>query len=161
MATADPHSAPRSGRDPILDLSTLIADRPPIRIDGATYHIRAPDELTLAESHQFTRWGKEVEALSKDRDRLPELETLLRVIARAAVADVPDEVFGRLSPSQHLSIVELFTVLLLGRRSRLTGAVVSAARQTGPSSSRASSTPTAATPAGGSTAPRRRSSGRM
>jgi hypothetical protein len=138
--------------DPILDLSTLIADRPPLRIDGKTYHLKSPDELSLAESHKFTRWGKELEELGGVPDKLDELEVLVCIVSRAALADVPDEVYVRLSPSQHLSIVEVFTVLLLGRRSRLTGAVISAAgRQTGPNSSRASNTSMAATQGGGST----------
>jgi len=155
MATTDPDA-------PILDLSTLIADRRPIRIDGATYHLRAPDELTLAEQHRFTRWGGEIEALGKDPDRDAELQALLPEVSRAALADVPDDVHAKLLPGHHLSIVEVFTVLLLGRRSRLTGAVLSAANpSTGPSSSRGSSTSMAATPDGGSTAPRSSSSGPM
>lgn len=164
MVTADPNPTPRSGQaadrpgSPILDLSTLIADRPPLRIDGTIYHLRSPEELTLAESHQFSKWGKELEALGKEPDRLRELEDLLRVVSRAALGDVPGDVFGRLSPSQHLSIVELFTVLLLGRRARLAGAVVSA-RLTGENSSRASSGRMAVRPDGGSTARQPLSSG--
>lgn len=138
--------------DPILDLSTLIADRPPIRIDGKVHHLFSPEELSLAESHKFGRWGKELEALGKEADKLDELEALLRIVSRAALADVPDDVFGRLSPSQHLSIVEVFTVLLLRRQARLAGAVASAAvRSTGRSSSLGSSELMAATPDGGST----------
>jgi hypothetical protein len=144
--------------DPILDLSTLIADRPTIRINGAIYHLFSAEELSLAESHQFSRWGKELEEFGKDSDRLPELQALLRVVARAALADVPAEVFGQLSPSHWLSIVEVFTVLLLGLRVRRAGAVASAGRSTGRSSSRASSTPMAARPDGGSTPPRPHSS---
>jgi hypothetical protein len=140
--------------DPILDLSTLIAERPPIRIDGVTYHLKAPDELTLAESHQFTRWGKALEELGMEEGRVADLEALLRVVAKATLADVPDEVFARMSPAQHQSIVEVFTMLLLARRSRLTGAVVgiAAARSTGRKPFPGSSAPMAATPDGGSTA---------
>ncbi len=138
--------------DPILDLSTLIADRPPLRIDGTTYHLKSPDELTLAESHKFTKWGKELEALGKDPDRTAELEALLKVVAAAALADVPPDVRQRLLPSHNVAIVEVFTVLLLGRRMRLAGAVASAGRSPG------SSTPSGAIPDGGSMVPRQPSS---
>lgn len=148
--------------DPILDLSTLIADRPPIRIDGVVYHLRSPDELTLAESHQFTVWGKELEKLGSDPEKVNEVEVLLRRISNKALVDVPPDVFQRLSPSQHVSIVEVFTVLLLGRRTRLAGAIAgAAARSTGQRPSRASSTPTAAPQDGGSMKRRPHSSGRM
>ena len=145
--------------DPILDLSTLIPDRPVIRIDGATFHLRSPDELTLAESHRFGRWGKDLEALAKDPERLVDMEALLRRVSREALADdVAEEVFARLGTRHHLAIVEVFTVLLLGRQARLAGAVASAAQSTGPRSFPASSMSSAATPDGGSTEPRPRSS---
>lgn len=139
--------------EPILDLSTLIAARPPVRIDGTVYHLKSPDELTLADSHSFTRWGKELEVLGQQPDKVKELEMLLRVVARAALADVPRRVFKRLSPSQHVSVVEVFTVLLLGRQARLAGAVASAGRSTGRKSSPGFSTSMAASPDGGSTPP--------
>lgn len=142
---------------PLLDLSTLITDRPELRINGKIYHLKSPEELTLAESFQFSRWGKELEALGKDPNRTVELEALLREVSRAALADVPDEVFAQLSPTQDVSIVEVFTSLLLARKARLAGAVLSAGPSTGQSSSRVSSVLTAANQAGGSTAPQQRS----
>lgn len=137
---------------PILDLSTLI-ERPIIRVDGADYHLKSPEELTLLESQQFTAWGKEIEALARD-GKSEDLSAVVRIVARDALADVPGEVFGRLSPSQLMAIVEVFTALLLSRRLRLAGAIATAARPTGASSSPGSSSPSAATPDGGSPAPR-------
>lgn len=137
--------------DPILDLSTLIPDRPLIRIDGATYHLRSPDELTLAESLQFARWGRQIADLSKAPDQEADLEQLLRSVAAAALADVPDEVKSRLSLPNNLAIVEVFTVLLLGRRAGQAGAIAGTVQSTGHKPSRGSSTPLAATPDGGST----------
>lgn len=140
--------------DPELSLSTLIPDRPALRIDGATYHLKSPDELSLSESHQFGKWGKELRALGQSPDQTEALEELLRVVAAAALADVPPEVFARLSTTQLLQIVEVFTLLLLGHQARRAGAVASAVRSTGQSTSRASSIALAATRRGGSTAPR-------
>ena len=153
---------------PVLDLSTLIPDRPPIRIDGQLYHLRSPDELTLAESHRFSRWGQELERLGKASETLghigeargdTRLEDLLRVVARAALADVPEDVAAKLTPHHCLAIVEVFTVLLLGRRMRLAGAIASAVRSIGQKSSRGSSAPMAGSPDGGSMAPPPHSSG--
>lgn len=138
---------------PILDLSTLIPDRPVIRIDGAVFHLRSPDELTLAESHQFGKWGQQLEELAKDARRLGELEALLQVVADRAMADVPTDVRTRLRPTHHLSIVEVFTVLLLGHQARQAGAFASAGQSTGRRPSPGSSMPSEATQAGGSTAP--------
>lgn len=147
--------------EPILDLSTLIPERPVIRIDGNTYHLRSADELSLAESHQFTRWGKLLQELPKDPARADELDALLAEVAGAALADVPAEVRARLKRAHHIAIVEVFTVLLLGHRARQAGAIAGAVDQsTGQRRSRGFSTSSAVTPAGGSTPRRRRSSGR-
>ena len=145
--------------DPELSLSTLIPDRRTIRIDGATYHLKSPDELSLSDSHKFGKWGKEIKALGQDPDQTEALEALLKVVAAAALADVPPEVFARLSPTQLLSVVEVFTLLLLGHQARRAGAVASAVRSTGQSTSPVSSIALAATRRGGSTAPRPPSSG--
>jgi hypothetical protein len=145
---------------PILDLATLTRERPPIRVDGVTYYLKSPDELTLMESHQFGAWGKALEALGKEPERVVELEELVGVVARAALSsDMPHDVFARLAPTQKLAIVEVFTGLLLSRRLRLAGAIAAAAKPTGASSSPASSTSMAAILAGGFTRRRPRSSG--
>ncbi len=142
--------------DPILDLSTLIADRPAIRIDGQTFHLKSPDEMTLAESFQFSRWGKQLDELGA-AERIDDVQALLPTVCRAALADVPEDVQARLSASQRMAIAEVFTALLLARQAQLAGAVDSAVRSIGQRSSRASSGSLAATPAGGSTTRRPRS----
>ncbi len=140
--------------EPLLNLATLIEARPSIRIDGVTYHLKSSEELSLLESQRFTSWGKQLEALGASLDEAAEttLDQLVTTVAWAALADVPREVFDKLSSSQRMSIVEVFTSLLLGRRLRLVGALVEqvAARRTGASSSRASSSPMAATLGAGS-----------
>jgi hypothetical protein len=139
-------------KSPLLDLSTLI-ERPVIRVDGANYQLKSPEELTLLESQQFTTWGAEIEKLAKDGTAVEELDMLVSVVARATLTDMPGDVFGRLSPSQRMAIVEVFTALLLSRRLRLAGAIATAARRTGVNSSPGSSSPSAAIPDGGSPAP--------
>lgn len=148
------------GSTPLVDLSTLIPERPVIRIDGRDYHLRAADELTLLESDAFTRWGARLQELAAEPGKVAELEALLGEVAGKAMADVPDEVRQRLRREHHIAIVEVFTVLLLGHRARQAGAIAGALDQsTGPKPSPASSTPSAATPDGGSTAPQATSSG--
>lgn len=151
-----------AAEQPILDLSTLIPDRPAIRIDGETYHLRAADELSLAESHQFTLWGKLLEEPATDPEQAAKLDQLLAKVADEALADVPPAVRLRLNRTHHIAIVEVFTVLLLGHRARQAGAIASAVDQsTGQRPSRGFSMPLAATPAGGSTPPQPPSSGPM
>ncbi len=143
-------------RDPLLDLSTLVDSRPPIRIDGVTYHLKSPEELTLLESQQFTSWGQRLEELGQTEDvqQIAALTALVGVVAWAAMADVPKGVFEKLSPVQRMSVVEVFTGLRLEGRLRLAGAIgMQAIRQIGANSSPGSSAPMAETPAGGSPAP--------
>lgn len=142
--------------EPLLDLATLTETRPPIRIDGVPYHLKSPEELSLLDSQRFTSWGKELETLgaeaATDESKMPALEALVGIVAWAACADVSKAVFDKLSSSQRMAIVEVFTGLLLGRRLRLAGALamqVTTAR-TGANSSLASSTSSAAIPAAGS-----------
>lgn len=138
-------------KDPILDLATLSESRPPIRIDGVTYHLKSPDELTLAESHRFAAWGGRVQELGGKVEHVDELQKLIAEVSWAALADVPVDVFARLSPTQHMAIVEVFTALLLELKARRVGATLGAVRSSGASSFRASSAAMAATPGGGST----------
>lgn len=145
--------------DPVLDLSTLIPERPPVRIDGTVYHLRSPEELTLAEGHKFTLWGRKLQKLGQDPDRRAEFEALLRIVADFVLVDASPEVRARLLPHHHLAIIEVFTVLLLGRRLRLAGAIAGASLLTGQRSSRGFNMPSGATPRGGSMAPQPPSSG--
>jgi hypothetical protein len=139
---------------PLLDLTTMLLERQRIRIDGTLYELRSPEELSVLQSARFTRWGGEIERLGQSlggadhADRDAELTALLRQVAAAALVDVPAAVIERLSGGQAMSIVEVFTTLLLGKRLRL------ADRQTGPSSSPGSSAAMAATPDTGSSAAR-------
>ena len=147
---------------PILDLSTVITDRPPIRVDGVTYHLKSPDELTLMGSHQFAAWGEQLRELGEQGEEgIGELEQLLPKVVEAIAFDIPTDVLGKLSTANRMAIVEVFTGLLLSVRLRSVEANVRAALPTGASSSRVSSISSAAARSGGSPAPRSGSSGRM
>ncbi|MBN9333859.1 hypothetical protein [Devosia sp.] len=140
--------------EPILDLSTLTDNRPPIRVDGTVYHLKSPEELTLAESQNFTKWGHELEALGKQPEKVGALDALVTIVARSTTVDMPVGVFEKLSSVQRMAIVEVFTGLLLGKRLQLAGALARMASQSiGANSSPGSNMPSGATPDGGSTAP--------
>ena len=146
----------------ILDLSTVIADRPAIRLDGVTYHLRSPDELTLMESYRFSAWGVRLRELGEQGEEgVEELERLLPKVVAAIAFDVPRKALRRLSAAHRIAIIEVFTGLLLSVRLRSVEANVRAAQPTGANSSRVSSISSAAARSGGSPAPRRGSSGRM
>lgn len=138
-------------KTPILDLSTLEDDRPPIRIDGVVYHLKCADELSLMDSHWFSARAEELSVLSAGND-MPALELLLRTIVKRAVVDATDEVLAKLSGSQNMAIVEVFTGLLMAKRISQAGALARIATpQTGANSSLGSSTSMAAILAAGST----------
>ncbi len=139
---------------PILDLSTIEDDRPPIRIDGVIYHLKTADELSLMDSQWFGKRAEELKVLgaSNDSDDMDGLELLLRTIVKRAAADVPDEVLAQLSSTQNMAIVEVFTGLLMAKRISQAGALARIANpQTGANSSLGSSTSMAAILAAGST----------
>lgn len=140
---------------PLLDLTTLI-ERPAIRIDGATYHLKSVDELSVIESQRFSNWGTQLEEFGKDPDADPDAhEDLVRKIAQAAVADVPAELFAKLATSQMMAIVEVFTSLLLAHRLTVAEALArQVSRSIGARSSQGSSAAMAATPDTGSPSPR-------
>lgn len=142
------------GNTPLLDLSTLIENRPAFTVNGKLYHLLSPEELSLAKCLQFQAWGRELEALGKANDTA-QLEALVEQVAHAAMADVPDQVAARLSTSQLMALVELFSTLLLQHRLRLAGAIAKqVTRLTGANISPGSSRPSEATPTPGSDASR-------
>ncbi len=147
--------------DPILDLSTLV-DRPKIRIDGRLYELRSPDELSVLDSQRLTSAGKRIDALAGASDPAGEGDTrelaeLIDDVTRRVLVEIPEAVFASLSQMQKLSICEVFTGLLLGRRMALAGAIARKLTDspkdtpsTGATPSRDSSASTAAIPTGGS-----------
>jgi hypothetical protein len=112
----------------LLDLDT-ITERPVIRIDGATYQIRSPGELSVVESHRFGRWGQRIDALTNadGEEAEAELNALVDKVSRGILVDVPDDVFAKLSGAHRWAIIDLFTGLLLREKLKVAGAMTAAA----------------------------------
>ena len=138
-------------KQPILDLSTLI-ERPKIAIDGKLYDILSPDELSIADLQRVADMGKRVEELSgTDADGAGQDELIGAVdeLATLVMVGVPPELRQRLSVTNMLKVIEVFTGLLQAKAP--TPAPAGAAKTpTGENSFPASSASTEARPATGS-----------
>ncbi len=153
----------------LLDIETLLT-RPVIAIDGETYQIRSPGELSVVESLRFGRWGKRIDALQTEdgEEGDDELDKLVATVARAILVDVPDAVFEKLAGTQRWAIIDVFTGLLLREKLKVAGAMTTATgpmpagfgNLTGASSYLGSSGSTVAAPPNGFTARLRRLFGR-
>jgi hypothetical protein len=108
--------------DPLLSLDTLIV-RPAVEIDGTRYEVLSPDELTVLETRRFGIWSRRLEELQTEEDDNPEFEELVTTIARKVLVDVPEEVFGKLTGTHKIAVVEVFTGLLLRGRMGVAGAI--------------------------------------
>jgi len=108
--------------DPLLNLDTLIT-RPTVEIDGQGYEILSPDELSVLDSRRFGLWAQKLEELQQGDEDPPELEELVTTIARKVLAEVPAEVFARLTGQHKIMVVEVFTALLLRSRMGAAGAM--------------------------------------
>ncbi|ALJ14269.1 hypothetical protein [Sphingopyxis macrogoltabida] len=138
--------------EPLLDLNTLIK-RSTIDLDGTRYELFSPDELSVLASHRFSVWARRIEVLNKrdDEDDAVELDALIGKAARAALVDMPDEVFDTLTGAHRAAVTDVFIGLLLRKQLAVVGATVRAAgvQPTGATSSPGSSDIMAATRDGG------------
>lgn len=148
--------------EPLLNLDTLI-ERPSISIDGARYEIVSPEELPVITSYRLASRGRRfdklmaLEQLSEHQDK--ELGAIVRELSDIIMAPVPEQARIKLTEAQRLSVIEVFTTLLLRRRLGTAAAAVkdlapALASRIGEMPSPASSGSTAGTPAGGSPKPR-------
>lgn len=110
--------------NPILDLETLIK-RPTIKIDGKSFEIRTPDELSVLESAWFSKKGREIAEAAK-QDNQDEVETLMAEVVGRCVVDLPEDVLTKLSGAHKAAISELFTQLLSQHKTQVTGAIAMA-----------------------------------
>lgn len=144
--------------DPILDIKTL-TERPTIAIDGESYEILSPEEVSVVDHHWFSAQGRRMAALlSKDKLSDKETRELGRIVVDLSdrvMVGVPDAVRDKLTEVHRASIVQVFIELPSGPSA--TGAPRKRkASSTGARSSRVSKGSTAATRPAGS--PRRPSS---
>lgn len=144
--------------DPLIDISTVI-ERPTVAIDGTRYEILSPDELSVLDSHRLAAWGRRYDALvAKDAptpDEDQEMSDLVISMSKKIMVGVPEEVRAKLTDAMRQAVIEVFSVLPLGRRlGRLAGAVpATASRSIGARPSLGSSASTAGGPDGGSRRP--------
>lgn len=113
----------------LLDLDTLI-ERPRIAIDGTTYEILSPQELSVIDSHRFARWGRRIDVLERsdaeDAGEEAELDALVAKVARRICVGVPEDVFAKVPGRQRRQIIDVFTALLLRTGLKVAGAMVTA-----------------------------------
>ncbi|MBB5987434.1 hypothetical protein [Sphingobium lignivorans] len=138
---------------PLLDLDTIVT-RPSIRIDGALYHIVAPSELSIKQSHQLAAAARRLEELNKlpalRDDDAAELVRIVLDVSETVLAPIPADVRARLSDAQRMSVIEVFTLLLLKERLGTVAATMTDQPSTGATSSPGSSASMGGRRSGGS-----------
>jgi len=107
---------------PLLDLDTL-AKRPFVRIDGKNYDIRNPGELDILTFHRIASRAEAVQRImgpsGSEPEKLGDLsDESVRAVAdaldqtcRVLFVDIPTDVYGRLSETQKLSVMTVFSKL--------------------------------------------------
>ena len=139
-------------RRQLLDLSTLVPDRPFIRIDGKAFDLRVPEDFGLVGQAKVGRIMDRLGPLSARIADAPEsiseddVEEASRLLSEACalLVDAPAEVLDRLNDQQRLAVVSAFTQASETMK-RPTPAPNRASRRTGARSSRASRPRTAPT----------------
>lgn len=92
--------------DQILNLSTTEFDRPKVVIDGESYEMRSPDELTVKMQLEIQSTVEAAEGRDED-DLEAGDETLSRQVGIVMV-DLPGEITSALSPVQKAKILRAF-----------------------------------------------------
>lgn len=100
---------------PILELETL-ALRPRIAIDGESYEILSPDELSIIDTRRLASQGERLDALL-GKEQLTtaeesELGRIIKAISAKIMIGVPKKVAARLGDNKRLSVIGVFTALL-------------------------------------------------
>lgn len=124
----DKPQTPEPADEPLLNLDTLIR-RPKVAIDGITYEIMTPDELSIIDSHRFGMWGRRIKELASAESEAEEAELIDLVdrVARKVAVGVPAEIYAGLSGKHKLAISDVFTGLLLRNSLGVAGAIAKAA----------------------------------
>lgn len=106
---------------PILDLDTLI-ERPRIAIDGVSYEILSPDEISVIDFQRFAIWGQRIDMLMSEavagdapEESEAELTRLIINLTDRIMVGVPEEVRDKLGEPHRMMIAEAFTRLPLPR----------------------------------------------
>lgn len=105
-------------KGPLLNLDTLIV-RPQVIIDGQSYEMVSPDEMTIVERQRQVARGRRMQELLDKRELSnQEQGELARVLDEGcrAILLAPDDVHAKLMDGHRLDIIDAFGQLLLGRR---------------------------------------------
>lgn len=111
--------------EPLLELDSLI-ERPKIKIDGELYEIAAPEELSVIDTQRVASLGRRLDNLLKQEGAAQAkiLQDTLGDIIAIVMSPVPADVRARLSDGQKMSVVEVFSMLSLARKTQLAGATI-------------------------------------
>jgi hypothetical protein len=99
---------------PLLNLDTLTT-RPIIRIDGAPYEMRVPEELSIVDYHRLSRQGQRLDGLMSAPTLRPEEEQELATILDKlchTILEAPEATHAKLGDIHRLAIARTFTPLL-------------------------------------------------
>lgn len=99
-----------------LELQTGV-DRPVIKIDGAEYHFATRDDLRYRDIAYMGWAGSRIEELggqisspaTYSDGAAEEFEQVLAKACKLALYDVPDEVYEKLTDTQRMQIIEVFS----------------------------------------------------
>ena len=108
-------SGPRLSRAPLLSLDTL-TERYVVTVDGESYELRNPGELSLTSYYMLGKKGEELNELLEvpeaefTDEQVASLDRTLDFLCRA-VLDAPDEVHKKLKDLHKLQVIQAFNEL--------------------------------------------------
>ena len=102
-------------KTPLLNLDTL-TERYDVKVDGESYELRNPGELSLTTYHKLGKKGDELSALLEVPDnefsdeQVEALDQTLDFLCRAVLV-APDEVHKKLKDLHKLQVIQTFNEL--------------------------------------------------
>ncbi len=105
---------------PLLDLTTLV-ERPFIRIDGESYDLFDPGEMSPLQFHRIMLKAEELQSIDSTAAGEPELERVAKLLDDLCrlVLIAPDEVHARLKDRHRRAVLASFSVLQLATAARV------------------------------------------
>ena len=96
----------------ILDILTKV-DRPRFTIDGESYEMRSPDELSMTEFHTLSKKGSELIAFGEQYTSDPEgafkaIQICIDELLDLVTPDLPADVRDKLNPFHVQQIIDSF-----------------------------------------------------
>lgn len=98
---------------PSVSIGTVLT-RPTVIIDGVSYELRHPEELSVLQFHEIARNGRRIDALFEQDELSAEdqrkLANILEATVRAELI-AGDDVLAKLSPVHRLRIIRSYAAL--------------------------------------------------